>query len=85
MRFVFNNFSALRAPFFYNSLVFKYFLASFRQRPFVSNNIMASFVLFFVFFRAPTPRLVGAHSPSLALRQAEAFAYDNVSTRRPPL
>jgi len=61
MRFVFTNLSALRAPFFNNSLVFKYFLASFRQRPFVSNNIVASFVLFLVCFRAPTPRLVGAH------------------------
>jgi len=85
MRFVFNNFSALRAPFFNNPLVFKYFLVSFRQRPFVSNIILASFVLFFVFFRATTPRLAGAHPLSLALRRAEALAYDNVSTSGPSL
>jgi len=57
IRFFFNNFQALRAQFFNNSLVFKYFLASFQQRPFVYNNILASFVLFFV------PPLPGSSGP----------------------
>jgi hypothetical protein len=51
MCFIFSNFLASYLIFSYNSFYFKYFLASFQQPFNAFNNILASFVLFFVFLQ----------------------------------
>jgi hypothetical protein len=61
MSFVFKYFLTSDPLFLNNSFVFTYFLASFRQAPFVFNNILASFVVFFVICRLPLPARAGAN------------------------
>ena len=55
MSFVFNYLLASVPLFSNKSFVFSYFLASFQQASFFFNNILASFVVYFVIFRLPFP------------------------------
>jgi len=83
MSFVFSNFLASYPIFSNNSFVSIYFLASFPQPFIVFNNILASFVLFFVFAKPLPPDRPGTIPLFLPHPAMPALACDIVSMNGP--
>jgi hypothetical protein len=85
MCFVFSHFLTLFPELSYNSFVSIYFLALFQQPFNVFNNLLASFVLFFVFFKPLCLECPRAIPLFLSHPANPAPACDNVSITRQQL